>query len=231
MGRLQQTWKKLNEDRSETPELISYQTTRRAIGWLGILLPVVLLLGSFLFDNCCVLQPSISHYYYTNMREIFVGVLCSVSLFLFTYKGYTPLDSIAANAAGLFCLGIAIFPTGLMTGFECQREVKSIIFFNGQSTVHYISAGSFFVTLALTSFFLFTKSKLPVADRTPEKYKRNVVYRICAIIMVLSLIVILLANWVWKVPDHSHLTYWMESVALVAFGVSWLTKGEALFGD
>jgi hypothetical protein len=230
MNLFQQTWENLNADRGPTPEVISFQATRRAIGWLGILLPFVLILGSLLFDNCCVLQPSISHYYYTNMREIFVGVLCSVSLFLFTYKGYTPMDSLAANAAGIFCLGIALFPTNPME-FPCQQPVVSIVFFEGQGLVHYIFAALFFTTLALTSFFLFTKRSKDITRRTPEKYKRNVVYRLCAVAMGLSLLTILLGKFVWKVPAESHLTFWMEALALLAFGVSWLTKGEALFGD
>ena len=63
---------------NKPPEIISYYTMRRAIGVLGITLPLILLAGSFLLGDCKEVQGSISTYYYTNMRNIFVGFNCAV---------------------------------------------------------------------------------------------------------------------------------------------------------
>ena len=159
----------LNQKRSAEPEVISFQTIRRTVGWLGIALPFILVLGSFLFDKGYVIQPSISHYYFTNMREIFVGVLCAVSLFLFTYKGYSRMDGIAANVAGVFSLGVALFPTDVILDYPSQNDVVSFVNLSFHSIIHFTCAGLFFLTLAFMSLFLFTMSKHPdKKDQTPE---------------------------------------------------------------
>jgi len=57
--------------------IISFCTIRRAVGWLGIALPVVCYLGTLLLGNCDVLKASISDYYYTIMGTTLVGILCA----------------------------------------------------------------------------------------------------------------------------------------------------------
>ncbi|MHC1705386.1 MAG: hypothetical protein AB9846_15880 [Tenuifilaceae bacterium] len=51
--------------------IISYKALRRLIGILGILLPVICIIGGFWFAKDPV-QQSISLYYYTNMRDFLV---------------------------------------------------------------------------------------------------------------------------------------------------------------
>lgn len=220
-----------NTNQSPDPELISFQTIRRAVGWLGILLPPVLVVGSFLFGNDRVIQPSISHYYFTNMREIFVGVLCAVSLFLFTYKGYSKLDGRASNLAGFFSLGVALFPTNVIPDFPAQQDVVSFISISFHNVVHFTCAALFFLTLAFISLYLFTRSKhMRREDQTPQKRTRNVVYKLCGWIMIGSLVTIAFSAFM-NVDKTNQVTFWFETLALLAFGISWLTKGEALFGD
>lgn len=220
----------ITTERSPVPEVISFRAIRQAIGWLGMLLPLALAFGNWVVGQCCILQPSISHYYYTNMRELFVGTLCAVALFLFTYKGHSKLDSYAANGAGLFCLGIAIFPT-TVAALACQAPVTSIFGFGGQWKVHYACAALFFLVLAYMSGFLFTKSNVPADQRTVRKRQRNLVYIVCAVIMVVCIMVIGVVHFFFEPQPDSTLTYWLEALALVAFGVSWLTKGEAMLRD
>ena len=220
----------LDEERSPTPEVISFQTIRRSVGWLGILLPFSLAAGSLLHQPECWIQPSISHYYFTNMREVFVGVLCAVSLFLFTYKGHTRLDGIASNVAGLLCLGVALFPTNIINGYACQENVVSFISIDFHSAIHFTCAGLFFLTLSLISLFLFTKSKFTKKNQTQEKKSRNIVYKWCGGIMLVCIAVIGI-NSMLNQDETGHLVFWLETLALISFGVSWLTKGETLLGD
>lgn len=56
--------------------VISYLTLRKTIGILGIFLPLTLVIGSILFGDCITIQQSISNYYHTNMRDVFV-VTCA----------------------------------------------------------------------------------------------------------------------------------------------------------
>ena len=54
---------------------ISYNKLRQAIGWLGILLPLLVYLETQFVGDCHYLQDSISHYYYTVSNSFFVGIL------------------------------------------------------------------------------------------------------------------------------------------------------------
>jgi hypothetical protein len=49
--------------------------------------------------------------YHTDMLNIFVGLLCAITLFLFTYTGYDSTDETAGNIGCIFPLGMAFFPT------------------------------------------------------------------------------------------------------------------------
>ncbi len=80
--------------------VISYLTLRKAVGILGMALPAALLIGFFIFDAGCDFPPSISHFYYTDLGNIFVGTLCAVSLFLFSYNGHDKGDKVTAKIAG-----------------------------------------------------------------------------------------------------------------------------------
>ena len=195
----------------------SYMALRQAVGWIGILLPFVLMFGVyFLFDGRFI-EKSISFYYHTGMRDVLVGALCAIGLFLFFYSGYNKWDDWAGNVAGFFAVCIAWFP-----GTESGPG-------NWVSHVHFIAATIFFLTLAGYSLFLFTKQG---SDPTRQKKKRNVIYIICGLVMIACLIGLLL--FYMLTPDGkeaSGFVFVAESIALIAFGISWLTKGGAFFPD
>lgn len=207
--------------------IISFMTIRRAVGILGIILPIIVSLGGLLFDRQCrQLQASISDYYYTVTGSFFVGTLCAVGLFLYTYRGYDPIDNILSSLAGVFAVGIAFFPTDACRNcLSCNiltRDPNPVT-----NTIHYICAAAFFLILAYMSLFLFTRSdvkgKLPAAKR-----KRNIVYRISGIVMVIALILILSLKIfpAFKTKlELYHPVFWFELIALWSFGTSWLTKG------
>lgn len=209
--------------------VLSFMTVRKVVGWLGMSLPPILLVGSLLLADCPGMQDSISHYYFTVTGDLFVGTLCAVSLFLFTYKGYNSKDNIFTNAAGLFALGVAFFATHDNSTDRC-----SIVEMDAPAWrpfVHYGSAALFFLTLAYISLFLFTKSK---GTKTPEKIKRNRIYRACALIMVACLLLIALTHLLgWEQYNSTwfKIVFYLETIALWAFGFSWLTKGEFLLKD
>ena len=59
-------------------------------------------------------------------------------------------------------------------------------------------------------------------DITPDKHWRNRVYVVCGLLIVASII------WAALAAYKEKSIFWPESVALVAFSVSWLVKGYAL---
>lgn len=213
---------------NETSLVISYLSIRKSIGILGMLLPPVLVVGNIIFGNCATIQESISHYYYTVLGNLFVGTLCAVALFLFCYKGYGN-DNRIANLGGLFALGVAFFPTAT-DSIDSGCYVYNASSAHWQSIIHYTSASLFFITLAYFSYFLFTKTS---GNMTPQKKKRNKLYKTCGIIIVGCIGGIALL----MIPSIAiHLTPYkptliFETIALWAFGLSWLTKGDFILQD
>jgi hypothetical protein len=195
--------------------IITYVTLRKCIGWLGVLLVPVLILGTLLLGPPPAIQTSVSAYYYTNMRNPLEGILSAIGLFLMCYHGYNKQDSIISKLAGVFCVSIGFFPTS-----DSQTKTDLI------STLHYVFAGIFFALLAYMSTFLFTKSS---GQMTSQKIKRNCVYRVCGIVMAAAILGVPFDNH----PDITFLkpTLVLEAIALTAFGISWLTKGELILKD
>src|SRR6266540_6600402 len=94
---------------SNDPLVLSYLGLRKAIGIIGTALPFVLAFGKILLEGPGI-QSSISDYYHTGMRDIFVGSLCAIAVFLMSYRGYDRKDDIAGDLACVFALGVALFP-------------------------------------------------------------------------------------------------------------------------
>ncbi|WP_298795946.1 DUF998 domain-containing protein [uncultured Pseudonocardia sp.] len=207
----------MNEARSL---VLSYLGLRRAVGYIGIGLPFVLLFGKLLVQGG-PLPGSISAYYYSDMRNVLVGALFAVAIFLISYR-YDRPDARAGVLAGVMAIGVALFPTS-----PADPTVQARVI----GTVHLVCAAVFFLTLAYFSYFLFTRTDQ--VEPTPRKKQRNVVYRVCGILIVVCIVLAVLAdNLLGKVlVDELHPVFWLESVAIVAFGVSWLIKGETILRD
>ena len=203
--------------RDHSAHIHSYLSLRKAIGWIGILLPFVLVLGHIVIFGGERPLTNMSVYYHTGMRDLFVGSICAIALFLFFYKGYDRWDEISADVAGLFALGVAFFPT---VGDGPWDWV---------AWVHFSSAACFLVILALISIFLFTRGEV---HPTEMKRKRNLVYRACGIIMLAALASIEVFFLFFDgINSDSGFVLIAETVTLVAFGISWLTKGGTLYPD
>lgn len=198
-------------------QIHSYLSLRKAVGWIGILLPFVLMLGGFICFKGGIILKNISLYYYTGLRDLFVGAICAIALFLFFYKGYDKWDNRAATLAGFFALGIAFFPTVEKAPY------------NAVAIIHFICATAFFLILSGYSFFLFTREE---ANPTKRKLTRNMIYRICGSVMMVCLVAIMIF-FIFFEAGHpkSSFVFWAETVALIAFGISWLTKGGTLYPD
>jgi hypothetical protein len=202
---------------------------RRLIGVLGISLPIIVILGGFL-QNGFAVQGSISGYYYTNMRDFFVGLLCGVSLFLICYKGYEKIDDIVGSLNGIFALGIIIFPTSMYSGKVVQVGMF-LIDDNISEYIHLIFGALFFLSLSFNSMFLFTRRDPGVLSR--EKMRRNVIFRLCGIVMTLSIASAIIYTLFFRGTYISKIypVLILESIALIAFGIAWLVKGRTLFKD
>src|SRR4030042_3165209 len=102
-----------NTPRQINPQVISYITLRKTVGILAILFPVIIIVGSVIFGKCDEILANLSTYYHTQMRNLYVGILCAIALFLFAYKGYDRRDAIAGNIACILALLVAFFLTSV----------------------------------------------------------------------------------------------------------------------
>ena len=207
--------------RNHRPRL-SYLRLQKMIGIIGTAQPFVLIPGKFLIDGWGI-QGSISAYYYTGMRDVFVGMLCAVAVFLISYNMYKR-NYIAGRLAGTFAVCVAILPT--MPSMNPSKSVEVI------GKLHLASAAAFFLTIAYFSLALFTKTD-PAKAPTPQKLQRNVVYRACGFTILACLALMGLLQFVQKKISLSrlHPLLWLQSIAVVAFGISWLIKGGTLLQD
>jgi hypothetical protein len=80
---------------------------------IGIIGAVVLLAVSIGIERSKVdcLQTSLSAYYYTPVRAIFVGSLIAISLALIVYRGRSTAEDFFLNISGLLAAVVAVAPT------------------------------------------------------------------------------------------------------------------------
>lgn len=202
------------------PLVRSYLFLRRGVGLLGMSLPFVLILGNLLIGGG--LLHSISGYYHSELRDVYVGAMCAVGVFLLFYRGYSQRETVASIVAGVSAIGAALFPMKPPVRVTDAAQLQWV------GWLHIAFAAVLFLTFAY--FCLVEFPKTGGVQPTSRGRKRNALYRLCGWIILLSLALIALSGFV---PDADVLrpALWLESLATVAFGLAWLTKGHAILGD
>ena len=206
----------------DAPIDLSHRTHRRLIGVLGALLPV-LIYAIAGFRPTEGLQPwqlltSVSAYYYTGSVAIFVGVLFALSLFLLSYPGYTKVnaDRWVGCLGGAAALGVGLFPTEAPDGLS-----KPTWWSPWMGVVHTVSAVMLFGAFILFSIWLFRKSDVRKRiDRPFEKRMRDDVCLVCGLVMIGAV------SWAAAASMVGASIFWPEAIAILAFAISWLVKGE-----
>ncbi|MFE6867574.1 DUF998 domain-containing protein [Kitasatospora sp. NPDC057692] len=195
---------------------------RLGVGVLGFLLPIVLPVGNSLTSARIALLESMSASYYTHMRNVFVGGLCAVGVFLICYRHDRREDRLS-SVAGVLAIGVALFPTEPPESVTAHPGgVQTVV-----GTVHLACAAGLFAVLAYFCLRLFADS--PAAGgRRPA---RDRVYLVCGWVIVAGIAAVALAEVLHLARDWPlTVTYLGESVSVLAFGVAWLVKSEALAG-
>jgi magnesium-transporting ATPase (P-type) len=203
---------------NQNDQIISYLTLRVLIGATGILLPLLVVLGKFISEQSGQLEFSISDYYDNGSAgDLLVGVLFVLGFFLLSYKGPERIDNRAADVGCVAALGLALFPTTYCS--DCWVHI-----------MHFVFALLLFSVFIFFSVYLFRKTN-PDKTITTEKKYRNRVYLTCGIIMIVCIVAIAVSLLVLdaSVSEKYKLVYWFESIALVSFGISWITKSESFY--
>ncbi len=206
-----------------------YRFLMRCVGVLAFSLPFVVPLGDYLIDGQGI-RGSISAYYYGRTGGYFVGSLCAMALFFFSYNhrerpGFRS-DKWMSKAATVAALGVALLPTASNGG--AATGGAAVV-----ATLHLASAAILFGLLAAFCLYQFTKTAAVTAEVTELRDKlmrvlrpheregtdgtglKNIIYRVCGWIIVLCIALVAVSNaaglgWL----------FWLEEVAVLAFGFS-----------
>ncbi|MET8362635.1 DUF998 domain-containing protein [Micromonospora sp. NPDC049580] len=189
---------------------------RLGIGSVGLALPVALVVGHMVASRRVVVLDSLSAYYHTEMRNIFVGALCAIGVFLIAYRYRWP-DDLLGTIAGTLAILVALFPVHGPTGGDSRLV----------GLVHQAAAGSLFVLLAAFCLFLFTR---PDRAGVPPRRAANRCYRACGL-LILAAIAGALASGALPTDVRHALQplLWCETLAVAAFGTAWVVKSDAIF--
>jgi hypothetical protein len=212
----------------------SYLFMRAMIGFIGIALPIVLVIGNGLFVHGDLgIRSSLSGYYHSGMRDVFVGSLCATGVFLIAYKVFEHnLDNTLSLLAGIAVFVVSLFPTGLPSNSDTpltplqQRfgEVKI-------EAIHYTSAAVFVISLAAMSYFFGVREGNRSQVRDGERSRFSPTFWRwfhwgCAITIGLAIVFIAITQLAGWLKGYSLLIG--EVVIVLAFGASWLAKGLEL---
>jgi Protein of unknown function (DUF998) len=162
--------------------------------------------------------PSLSDYYHSDMRNWFVGSLWAIGSGLLVYLAARRnlADSVISFVAGLLAVGVALFPT------NAPHTAPTTI-----SILHVAFAALLFVLLGVICFRFGNRDgkREDRSVRWRTRWRR--VHRGCAIVIWVAVVAsVALAA---RGSDNNYTVFVGETVAVLAFGVSWFLKGSELF--
>lgn len=214
--------------------ITSYLTIRQSLGYIGLALPVVLLLGGLAANEG--IAASISHYYYTSMQDVFVGALCAIGVFLMGSWGPDSHDAgpithkRVSRIGGLGAIGLALVPTHTEKPFDCSF-VQCATGMQTGSDIHHVFAGLFFLSMALFCLFLFYERPEDGHSDAERMGLRNRVYKISGAVILTAMAALytyrISSPETKAVMDANSYQFWIESIGVWAFGLCWLVKGHA----
>ena len=212
----------------ENEHIVSYLALRNTIGWTGLLMPLAVRGGGLLLEGIRT-TDSISAYYYTSMRDIFVASTVLTGVLLACYRTPRLLDNIVATVAGLAAIGAALFPMDPTYAAELLARYPDL-----GTQAHYSNHGilgyhlMFAITFAALSFYLvFFRFGAGTPPDNLQAFRRKVVYKICGAVMLLSFAAI---AWMGLALEGQSV-FWPETCAVAAFGVAWLVIGRTVLKD
>lgn len=204
----------MNTAWGENPAL-SYRNMRAIIGYVGLTLPVVLLLAGAVDGH---VESSLSAYYYTKVGNVFTGALCVIGIFLLAYRLTSwAVDNIATTLAGVSALGVAFFHAAPDNATLSQLRLAD---------VHLTCAAALFILLGAISLFIFPR------DIGPGQRWRANWYMALGALIWLSIILMAALNWLTgSFYGNHHVCFILETVCVMAFAVSFILKGHGQPSD
>lgn len=187
----------------------TYFVLRMVIAGGAVALPPALLIWASV-DPRVEFVDSISVFYYSPARGLFVGTLVAIGVALVAYRGYTRGENWLLNVAGTLAIVVALFPT----------EDPTMPGLTLVSVVHAGAAVAFFVLAALSIFFYGQETVGSIPD--PElRRSYGTAYRLLVVLVLGLPVAALLIAWLM---DSTMALFLVETAALWAFATFWIVK-------
>lgn len=187
----------------------TYFVLRMVIAGGALILPIALLIWGTI-DPSVPMQDSISAFYYTPARGLFVGVVVAIGVALMAYRGYTRGENLLLNGAGALAIVVALIPT--VDPAVAGQNIGNVI--------HAVAALAFFVLAALSIVFYGHETVSDLPNGALQRGYRVAYRAITVMVVVLPVIAFLLA---WAVEPTATL-FVVETAALFAFATFWIVK-------
>ncbi|MEP0915021.1 hypothetical protein NDI45_29565 [Leptolyngbya sp. GB1-A1] len=218
-----------SKDKIREHILDTYTYLRIGMAGVSIIFPLILWWVGLIFD--VKFQASISSYYHTPMRDIFVGSLIAIGAFLWFYQGITKKENIALNCAGILAIVVAFTPTEFLNvdgQVKCETFTTLPIRGISEATASYIhgtSAILFFVAIAFVCIFTRNETLKEISNPVRKKFYKTI-YNFLGAGMIVSPLTAAFLLLFWK--ETSNIIYFVESVAVWAFSAYWIVKTKEI---
>ncbi|MDN3922510.1 hypothetical protein [Roseateles violae] len=203
---------------------VAYIKLRTSMAVLAILLPVSLAFVSYIVHDYGF-QPSISHYYIAGdfERNLLVGMLSCIGVFLMLYEGYSTLENRVLDVGGFLLVCVAFFPLNL-TSFVLWGHTIQVQWELGPITlsVHGLTAVGFFICMIYVSTVLSGQTLRGRGNNVRCKWLLR--YWLVSAVMAVAMVVALLGHQIQGSLFHKRAVFWVESIGVVAFAIFWLMK-------
>lgn len=193
-------------------EVFDYRTLRLLMGIIAFSLPFMVYIIS------SERLSSISACYYTESRDIFVGMLFIIGVLMWAYNGHSPKEFLVSKIAAIASLTVAIFPASIGDEINCV------------TIIHYIAALILFLIIA---YFCYVPFRMNIKEEEGKKGIRSKIYFACGSIILACISIMI----IWKVIKMTlfkeisgslSVMFWAETVALMAFGFAWIVAGKCI---
>ncbi|WP_149824446.1 hypothetical protein [Streptomyces tailanensis] len=195
---------------------------RLGVGVIGVLLPLALPLGNWIAarldgrSGADAWPGSMSGAYYTSTRDIFVGALCALGIFLIVYR-FSRLNDVMGTVAGCCAVGVALFPTAAPGSDATESPV---------AVLHFVFAVALLAGMAVFCLLMYW---------APGIEERSYVRRPYLVAGVLILMFMALAGVcaATGVGDDWLITplYLCEWLSVWSFGFAWTGAALSLAAD
>ncbi len=187
---------------------LTYAHLRSGMGLIALVLPLVLWFGGLASGTH--LQSSLSDYYYTPMRNYFVGILFALGSFMFLYKGFGWQENYALHFAGVLAILIAVVPT------DAPGEPEATL--SPTAVFHKVFAVLFFLTIAYVCLFRSADTLPLLGSGTRAKFYYYT-YKLIGIYMATVPVVL----YYFELHRYQRV-FFAEATSIWAFSAYWLLK-------